>query len=422
MVDRDPHRKTEPLRSPPGARTVCIDCAQFVPDGPVCPRCRGPRLVCHAELGRLSIAHVDCDAFYAAVEKRDRPELRNRPLIVAGISHRSVVTTACYLARMHGVRSAMPLYKAQKLCPDAIVLPPDFPRYRNVSREIHALMEDAADIVQSASIDEAWLDLSSAVENTGSAVPVLADFALRAEHEVGISVSIGLSYCKSLAKMASDLDKPRGFSVVGRGDALSFLAPLPVERLHGVGPSLKQRLADHGMTQIGQLQSLGPEWLMRRFGRTGKTLYEHSLGIDEHPVRPPARAKSVSAETTFSADISSKGDILAKVKALSNDLGTRLRHSGLRGRTVILKLKTSNFRVLTRQTTLAQPTEDAGTIGNTAARLAEPLANGTSYRLVGVGISSMSKEGEEYGERNLELEISNPAEEPLARTRVRLRS
>lgn len=389
---RDPPPVPEEPPAPAG-RAFCRDCVQFVPDAPDCPRCHGPRLLRHPELDSLAVAHVDCDAFYAAVEKRDRPHLRRRPLVVAGRSRRAVVTTACYLARMHGVRSAMPLYRARELCPDAVVVPPDFPRYRAASREIRALMAETGGVVEPASIDEAWIDLRDA--DGGPPAKTLADFALRVESEVGVSVSIGLSYCKMLAKMASDIEKPQGFSVIGRADARGFLAPLPVERLHGVGPSLRDRLRDHGITTVGQLQGLDPEWLVRRFGRMGRLLHDHSLGEDRRPVQPPERAKSVSVETTLPSDIADLDAILARVAALAPELAERLRTSGLKGRTVVLKLKRSDFQILTRQTRLAEPTGDADAIRGAAARLAEPLADGTAYRLVGIGMSSLEGEDDE---------------------------
>lgn len=415
---RDPPPAPDGPREPPG-RAFCRDCVQFVPaSGADCPRCHGPRLLRHPELDSLAIAHVDCDAFYAAVEKRDRPELRRRPLIVAGRSRRAVVTTACYLARMHGVRSAMPLYRARERCPDATVVPPDFPRYRAVSREIRALMAETGGVVEPASIDEAWIDLREA--GRGPPAKTLADFALRVGNEVGVSVSIGLSYCKMLSKMASDIEKPQGFSVIGRADARGFLAPLPVERLHGVGPSLRDRLREHGIATVGQLQGLDPAWLVRRFGRLGRLLHDHSLGKDGRPVRPPERAKSVSVENTLPSDIADPDAILARVAALAPELAERLRRAGLVGRTVVLKLKRSDFQILTRQARLAEPTGDAETIREAASRLAAPLADGTSYRLVGVGMASLEEDGE-TAPVGADLGLGAPATASPATARDRVR-
>ena len=248
-------------------RALCRDCGARGGGRERCSVCGSPRTIAHRELQSLSIAHIDCDAFYAAVEKRDRPELLDRPVIVGG-GRRGVVSTACYIARLYGVRSAMPMFKALAACPDAVVLAPDMARYRAVGAEVRALMQKTCDRVQPVSIDEAYLDFSDA-DARGTAAERLVALARDVERSLGISVSIGLSHNKLLAKLASDLDKPRGFSVVGRAETREFLAPLPVRKLQGVGPALARRLGRDGINTVEQLQRLPAADLERRYGRVG---------------------------------------------------------------------------------------------------------------------------------------------------------
>ena len=237
-----------------------------------CAECGGPRMLAHGELDSLAVAHVDCDAFYAAVEKRDRPELVDKPVIVGG-GRRGVVSTACYIARLSGVGSAMPMFKALAACPDAVVLAPDMAKYRAAGAEVRAAMEELCDRVQPVSIDEAFLDLAAAAESAGaSAAELLAGFARRVERELGVTVSIGLSHNKLLAKLASDLDKPRGFSVIGRAETRAFLAPLPVRRIPGVGPAFAARLRREGIETVGQAAARAPEDMARRHGAAGRQL------------------------------------------------------------------------------------------------------------------------------------------------------
>ena len=254
---------------PAAAGWLCRDCGstRVAEDGSRrCPACGSARIVIHPELHRLTIAHVDCDAFYASVEKRDRPDLAQRPVIVGG-GHRGVVATCCYLARMKGVRSAMPMFKARELCPDAVVLPPDMARYREAGLKIRRLMRALTPLVEPLSIDEAYLDLApeaGAPDSRASPAQRLAALARRVEREVGVTVSVGLGPNKFLAKLASELDKPRGFAVIGAAEAAAFLAEKPVRMLWGVGPAFERRLATDGITRIGQLQSLGDTLSGRR--------------------------------------------------------------------------------------------------------------------------------------------------------------
>lgn len=243
----------------------CRDClAAQAGSRPRCEACGSPRLTRHAELYALSLAHIDCDAFYAAIEKRDRPELRDRPVIVGG-GKRGVVSTACYIARIRGVRSAMPMFKALEACPDAVVIKPAMEKYVAVGRQVRAMMQALTPLVEPISIDEAFLDLSGTQRLHGRPPAlVLADFARQVEREIGITVSVGLSYCKFLAKVASDLAKPRGFSVIGEDEALSFLAPRPITTIWGVGKAFAAALERDGLRTIGQLQTMERGELMRR--------------------------------------------------------------------------------------------------------------------------------------------------------------
>ena len=348
------------------------------------------RVIRNEELGALGIAHLDCDAFYASVEKRDRPELRDVPLIVGG-GVRGVVTTCCYIARMSGVRSAMPMFKALDACPDAVVIKPDMDKYVAVGREVRAMMLALTPMVQPISIDEAFLDLSGTQRLHGEPPAlVLARFAAAVEKEIGITVSVGLSYCKFLAKVASDLRKPRGFSVIGEAEAVSFLADQKVTLIWGVGKAFAATLERDGIRTIGQLQRMERNELMRRYGTMGDRLYHLSRGEDERQVRPEREAKSVSAETTFDTDLAAAADLVPVLRALSEKVSSRLKKSGIAGRTIVLKLKTADFRIRTRNRQLADPTQLADRIFGTGRELLAKEADGTRYRLLGIGVSDLS--------------------------------
>jgi DNA polymerase-4 len=288
---------------------LCRDCDSLFAAGWCCPSCAGTRLVAHDEIARLAIAHVDCDAFFASVEKRDRPELRDRPVIVGG-GRRGVVAACCYVARIDGVRSAMPMFKALGLCPDAVVIRPDLAKYAREGRRIRALMDDLTPLVQPLSIDEAALDLAG-TEALHGAPPaaVLSRFARRVEAEVGVTVSIGLAGNRLLAKLAAERDKPRGFAVLG-ADAAAVLAPEPVGILPGVGPALRAKLARLGITCVGQLAALDDRLARMKLGDDGPALAARARGEDARRVDPVRAAKSISAETTFETDIA-EADALA---------------------------------------------------------------------------------------------------------------
>ncbi|MHC5307340.1 DNA polymerase IV [Bartonella sp. LJL80] len=356
-----------------------------------CQKCGSPRLIHHNELYRLSLAHIDCDAFYASVEKRDHPELRDKPVIIGG-GKRGVVSTACYIARINGVRSAMPMFKALELCPDAVVVPPNMGKYTRVGAEIKLLMHDLTPLVEPLSIDEAFLDMTGTEKlHKAPAAYTLARFADQVEREIGITISVGLSYCKFLAKVASDIDKPKGFSVIGKEEALSFLAQRPVTTIWGVGASLAQKLAGDGITQIGQLQQMEESSLMRRYGQMGQRLFHLSRGQDSRRVEPSHEMKSVSAETTFSSDLKDKGDLVPVLRALSEKVAYRLKMSDIAGQTVVLKLKTKDFKSRTRNKHLQNPTQLADRIFRVSLELLEKEVDGTAFRLLGVGIQHLTE-------------------------------
>ncbi len=347
-------------------------------------------MLAHAELDRLSLAHVDCDAFYASVEKRDNPALRDRPVIIGG-GKRGVVSTACYIARIHGVRSAMPMFKALEACPEAVVVKPDMEKYSRVGRQVRSMMEALTPMVEPLSIDEAFLDLAGTEKLHGApAALVLARFARQVEEEVGITVSVGLSYCKFLAKVASDLDKPRGFSVIGQEEAVSFLQKQPVTLIWGVGKAFAATLGKDGIRTIGQLQTMERNELMRRYGTMGDRLYHLSRGMDERGVKPRSEAKSVSSETTFNTDLSRMEDLVPVLRALSERVSARLKEADIAGRTVVLKLKTAEFRLRTRNRQLGDPTRLADRIFHTGLELLKRELDGTRFRLLGIGVSDLT--------------------------------
>jgi len=372
--------------------TICRDCCVVIaPEAGPCPECAGERLVGHAELDRLTIAHIDCDAFYASVEKRDRPELRDKALIVGHEGGRGVVTTACYLARRYGVRSAMPMFKAMKLCPDAVVLRPDMAKYKAVSEEIRAIFLGVTELIEPLSLDEAYLDLTDVAEGRAcGAALALAEIAQRIETEIRITVSVGLSYNKFLAKLASDMDKPRGFSVIGREEASTLLAPLSVRKINGVGAAMARRLEASGIETIGQLQERSEMQLVTSFGKFGRRLAQFARAEDDRSVTPSRPAKSISAETTFREDTRSSDVLITIAHQLSERVSASLRRKGLGGHVVTLKLKTSDFRILTRSRRLSQPTQKAVVIAEAAEFLIHRHATRETYRLLGVGVDELT--------------------------------
>ena len=371
---------------------LCRDCGADLTEAPIkfCPSCKSPRLLRHPELLALSIAHVDCDAFYASVEKRDDPSLLDKPVIIGG-GKRGVVSTCCYIARMHGVHSAMPMFQALQTCPDAIVIRPNMAKYQAVGYEVRDLMSEVTPLVEPISIDEAYLDLEHLLtEKSENPAFALIHLAKRLEKELRITASIGLAPNKFLAKLASDLDKPRGFSLIGSNEARSFLAPMSVTKIWGVGPALTRRLAEAGISKIGQLQTRGEEELVSRFGSIGRRLAQFSIGEDARSVGTRSTRKSVSAETTFEHDLAAFFEIEQALQGLCKQVSERLRRANMAGNAIVLKLKTSDFKLRTRTASLSHPTQRANLLYETGATLLTKELDGkTKFRLIGIGVTRL---------------------------------
>lgn len=394
MSPRTPESKpTAQRQSPEGRHGLCRDCAEPVIATDRCAGCHSPRVIFHDEIEDLTTAHLDCDAFYASVEKRDAPELQDQPVIIGG-ERRGVVATACYIARNYGVRSAMPMFKALKLCPDAVVVKPDMSKYAAESKRIRKLMRTMTPLVEPLSIDEAFLDLAGTERLHGrSAAASMITLVRQIEDEIGITVSVGLSHNKFLAKLASDLDKPRGFSVIGAQETVEFLARRPVTDIWGVGQVSARHLAREGLKTMADLQNSDPKWLHARFGKMGARLFELSWGRDTRRVKPSSGAKSVSSETTFNHDISDFRDLEVRLWKQCERVAARAKASGHWGATAVLKLKTSGFVTRTRNHQLDAPTQLADDLFRAARPLLEKEATGTAFRLLGVGFTDLSREG-----------------------------
>ena len=372
--------------------TFCRDCLADAPDTAMrCPACRSPRLARHAELEHLTIGHVDCDAFYAMIEKRDDPSLIDKPVIVGG-GKRGVVAAACYVARTYGIRSAMPMFEAKQRCPDAVVVKPNMAKYVQVGRAVRKAMFALTPLVEPLSIDEAFLDLTGTERLHGmSAAKVLARFARDVEREIGITVSIGLSANKFLAKIASDMDKPRGFAVLGQAEAVAFLAPKPVGFIYGVGHVSAAKLAADGYRLIADLQRADERDLIRRYGQEGARLWHLARGIDARPVDAERDTKSISAETTFERDIGDFRPLEQHLWDLTERVATRLKANALSGSTVTLKLKSADFKIRTRARALRHPTQLAARIFAAGRDLLALEVGKTQFRLIGIGVSHLQE-------------------------------
>ena len=373
---------------------ICRECASLVPE-PVqkrCPVCRSPRLQIHDELTELSIAHIDCDAFYASVEKRDNPALADKPVIVGG-GRRGVVSTCCYVARTFGVKSAMPMFKALAACPDAVVIRPDMQKYQSVSRQIRELMLDLTPLVEPLSLDEAFLDLTGTGRlHKSSPAQTLARFARLVETRIGVTVSIGLSYNKFLAKIASDMDKPRGFFVIGRAEALAFLAPKPATLIPGVGRAFADTLAREGIYTIGDIRNRSLRDLSACFGSRGGWIWQLSNADDRRRIEPRGAAKGISAETTLEQDVSDARTLEAILWPLCEKVSARAKAAALGGSVVNLKLKTAQFRTVSRRQTLERPTQLAHRLYEVARSLLATETRGARYRLIGIGLANLVPE------------------------------
>ena len=370
---------------------LCRDCLTDTIEvrSAACPNCGGTRLIAHPERDTLSIAHIDCDAFYAAIEKRDDPNLKDKPVIIGG-GKRGVVSTCCYVARTFGVRSAMPMFKALAACPQAVVIKPDMDKYVRVGREIRKRMFDLTPLVEPLSIDEAFLDLTGTTRLFhASPALTLARFQQSIERDIGITVSVGLSHNKFLAKIASDLDKPRGFSIVGKAETFDFLTDKPVGIVFGVGKVAQQRLAKDGIRSIADVRAVGETEMLRRHGSEGARLHRLAHGNDARSVSIDREAKSISAETTFDTDLNGAATLEPILWRLAEKVADRLRKAELAGSTVTLKLKTHDFQIRTRARSVP-PTQLALKLFETASDLLKREPAYVKYRLLGIGIAEFS--------------------------------
>lgn len=372
---------------------ICRDCGHqtttIITDA--CPQCRSAHILQHRELHRLSLAHLDCDAFYASIEKRDNPSLRNKAVIVGG-GKRGVVAAACYVARIHGVRSAMPMFTALKLCPDAVVIKPRMDAYREAGHAIRAKMLNLTPLVEPLSIDEAFLDLSG-TETLHDQSPVVSLIALTKEIEtdIGVTVSVGLAGNKSMAKIASDLDKPKGFCIIGKAEAAEFLSDRPVSLLYGAGKTLVQKLNSVGIHTCGDLAKADGKAIMQLAGEIGPKLQDRARGIDTRPVTPNAPAKSISAETTFEDDLTDLDVLASWLMELTEKVSRRVKTNHHAGKRVVLKLKTHDHKIVTRSATLTAPTQMADQIFSTGFELLKrEVRPDRAWRLIGIGLDQLT--------------------------------
>ena len=343
----------------------------------------------HPELFTLSIAHMDCDAFYASVEKRDNPELASKPVIIGG-GQRGVVSTACYVARVRGVKSAMPMFQALKLCPEAVVVRPRMEEYVKASKAIRAMMQDLTPAIEPLSLDEAFMDMTGTNKLHGAPPAVmLAKLIKRMKGELGLTGSIGLSHNKFLAKVASDLDKPRGFSVIGKAETNSFLLDKPIGLIWGVGAVAKESLGKAGIQTFSDLLRWDRQDLNQRFGSLGDRLWHLARGHDVRRVTSDAPVKSISNETTFFKDTSDSDILDGHIWRLAEKVSDRAKARDLAGRVVTLKLKRKDHKSLSRRVTLRDPTQIADRIYRTARDLFGQVGPQGPYRLIGVGLSDL---------------------------------
>lgn len=382
-------------------QALCRDCLTTFDSTGRCPKCRSPRVTRHAELFDLSIAHMDCDAFYASVEKRDNPELADKPVIIGG-GRRGVVSTACYVARIKGVRSAMPMFKALKLCPDAVVVRPRFEAYTEASRAIRALMDELTPVVEPLSLDEAFMDLTGTARLHGHPPAVmLARLVKRMKDEIGLSGSIGLSHNKFLAKVASDLDKPRGFSIIGKAETTEFLRPKPVRLIWGIGAVAQESLSSAGIRTFDDLLRWDRRDLHDRFGSMGERLYSLARGEDGRRISAHTPVKGLSNETTFNEDTNDPDILDGHLWRMAEKVSARAKAQDKAGLVVTLKLKSSKFKLITKRQSLRHPTQLADVIYRTARGLFDQVGDKGPYRLLGVGISQLANAAEADREGDL---------------------
>ena len=400
----------------------CRDCLTVCAPKPRCENCASPRVLKHSELFDLSIAHMDCDAFYASIEKRDNPDIRDKPVIIGG-GKRGVVSTACYIARINGVRSAMPMFKALKLCPDAVIIPPRMDTYVKVSKQIKAFMYDLTPTLEPLSLDEAFIDLTGTEKLHGAPPAImLAGLVKRIEDEIGISGSIGLSHNKFLAKLASDLDKPQGFAVIGKKETLDVLAPLPIQKIWGAGPVLQHKLQSDGIQTFAHLRHRERKVLHKRYGKMGDRLWHLARGLDHRSITGREPVKSISKETTFFEDTSDTDLLDGHLWRLAEQVSDRCKAKDYAGKTVNLKVKKTDFKLLTRSITLSEPTQMTDRIYSKVRLMLDSVIDHGPFRLIGVGISHLTKpEGADQFMDLLEQDAAKRAKAERATDAIRER-
>ena len=369
--------------------SLCRKCFNTFNEEGRCPRCSSPLVVSHSELFDLNIAHMDCDAFYASVEKRDNPDLADKPVIIGG-GRRGVVSTACYIARIRGVKSAMPMFKALEKCPDAVVIRPRMKIYAEISQQIRAMMNDITPLVEPLSLDEAFMDMSGTHKLHGAPPAVmLAKLMDRISDNLGLTGSIGLSHNKFLAKIASDLNKPNGYSIIGEAETSSFLKDKSIRLIWGVGASTQKSLEKSGIRTFRDLLRWDRKDLVSKFGSMGDRLWFLARGQDARVVSNSDRIKSISNETTLNENTSNIRVLEGHLWRLCEKVSSRAKSKGLAGTIMILKLKSSNHKIITRRVTLRDPTYMADVLFRSTYPLMEAAIENGPFRLVGAGLSGL---------------------------------
>jgi len=369
--------------------SLCRKCFNTFNEEGRCPRCSSPLVVSHSELFDLNIAHMDCDAFYASVEKRDNPDLADKPVIIGG-GRRGVVSTACYIARIRGVKSAMPMFKALEKCPDAVVIRPRMKIYAEISQQIREMMNDITPLVEPLSLDEAFMDMSGTHKLHGAPPAVmLAKLMDRISGNLGLTGSIGLSHNKFLAKIASDLNKPNGYSIIGEAETSSFLQDKPIRLIWGVGASMQKSLEKSGIRTFSDLLRWDRKDLVSKFGSMGDRLWFLARGQDARVVSNSDRIKSISNETTLNENTSDLRVLEGHLWRLCEKVSSRAKSKGLAGTIMILKLKSSNHKIITRRVTLRDPTYLADVLFRSTYPLMEAAIGNGPFRLVGAGLSGL---------------------------------
>ena len=368
---------------------LCRKCFTLFEKLDRCPHCGSPMIISHPELLTLNIAHMDCDSFYASVEKRDCPELIDKPVIIGG-GTRGVVSTACYIARIRGVHSAMPIYRALKLCPDAVVIRPRMKLYAEISLQIRKMMLELTPSVEPISLDEAFLDLGGTqrLHKKPPAV-LLAELTNRIKNELGLTGSIGLSHNKFLAKVASDLNKPNGFSIIGKRETEKFLFNKPVNILWGVGAGTKEKLEAMGIKTLSDLLRWEEGDFVRKFGTSGKRLKALASGKDNRRVMAERLIKSISNETTFGEDILKHEILIGHLWRMCEKVSDRAKSREIAGKVGVIKLKTDKHRLITRRLTFKEPTNMADRLFNALEPLLKSEIKEVKFRLLGVTLTDL---------------------------------